>query len=275
MITLRPRDAIIGELGSYPNCWQLPAWFVLYEQFARRLDEWMPNGYGCEVLNNTTSVHNYDLTPLTSRSDARLNLAKLFAHVGNEYQAADFLRHCGIKAWKDLDTPITLKGWQPKRFAAKGWFDVAGRVLKESPNEYHLDAIHIFAAELTFCRHFHRWHFRLGYSYPHDSSSWRVGIEQRSGEGREHFAKRVDEWMEEILVPEGFWGPQNRNRREWEWGQIRDAVEVLFSNHTRAHAGALLAEALLAMKDKGGRSQQIYLDKARLRILRRWAKAGR
>ena len=276
MITIRPADAIIEEIHGFQSRYIDSAeWFVVYEHFARQLIARDTGEYA--PLNNTSSINNRTLDPLSSRDAARKHLVALFREVGDAWRGGEFLRSCGINTWADLDKPIQVRGWKPQLFANQRWFHVMGRRFKSpGPNSCHRTARFVYYGSLGFSVHERRWQYQLeyGYPYPDDSARWHTGLRQNLKESREHFAGRVNEWLAAKLIAEASHEADARERRVRDWLSACRACETLFDVDEYKAEGKV-ADAAVALDGINARGdRRIPLTKSRLRTLLQWAKGA-
>lgn len=176
MISIKPSEMMRLESSSY--AWQSPESWLLYDHFAKRCVDWMDTRRGrcCyEVLIDTSGVGFWYLEKMTRKLAAQRVLAKLFAEVGRDSLRGEFLRFCKIKRWSDLDRPIEFRCRLPHDFGRHPWFDVRGRRLRDSPNQYHPEAVWVHHGQAKFSVHYRRWYYSLNYSYEWEASGSSCG----------------------------------------------------------------------------------------------------
>ena len=259
MIIYRPNTAIARRLKLHTGPTECE-WAVVFEDWARKLGKWE------RQLGSNRQPMLFGHTALWDIQAASNDLAELFIHAGNNSPNGAFLRDHGIKTWDDLDRVHTAPGWKPQRFACHSWFGgyLIGRELKQPPDEQHPGATTIVNAGLRFGEG--KWWHHINYSYPHDSSSWVVGLEQKRREGREQFAARVDAWLADMLVDEDHYAMNARVYQYRVLERIKPAVDTLFSGRFGEGDCDRLADAIAAP------DRRIKLTAQRTQTLLRWAR---
>lgn len=283
MITIVPHDAVIECAGGFGVS---PAregdWWAIYQWFCDRLTQWKHRDGNYDILNgrSKSGCTSSEFDPLCDRDAPIRRLGYLFSWVGTNWiereefhgrpgRESRFLSWMKLRKWPDLAKPISIHGRRPKVFPQPEWFEMRGRTLIKSPNEYHPKATIVFGFHLKPVERKGgvRWLGRIEYGYPHGSSSWYIRIPQLRREPLDAFAARIQKTIDGLLVPE----PWSHSRKCYEhaWERHHNALDVLFCDDTHSKGGAihLLADRLAKSDDR------IWLNDERFTALRSWIAA--
>jgi len=269
MFCIRPSDAILEAMYGASSRYYMPGeWWLAYEWFCRKVLEREDRAY--EMLNATSSINNFNFWPMGSQRDAVERLAYLFKRVGRQ----SFLSELGYRTWADLNKPISFNLRKPKWFPRSEWFKLHGKRLTEIHNKCHPKAVSIHGFTLRFDKGRERWVALLQYGYPNDASSWTIEFGQDYRETLDHFAGRIDRWLDRGLVSERDDGV--RLYREQVRRRAYQAVDDLFwGNHFYDEDKGKLADELAKRRGRGVLiDARFILNQSRLATLKRWAREG-
>ena len=273
MIKIKPSDIILAaEGGSASRPYDSVEWWMAYEWFCRQLMKFQPNDTKYEILNATSSINNSNFNICCSIDTPVKRLSYMLKRGWPQGQE-EFLATLGIENWSDLDKTIRIQGLKPKIFPENSWFEMQGRSFKKpGPNNCHQDATTVHCFGLQFSSYQKLWYAKIEYGYPHDSSSWHVGLKQKKKEKLDVFAERIDMWLNSVLWPDI--DPQLRIQQERTW-QIRySAAQELFYANDIYDFEDVLADILSCRDDVGIASTLININKRRFATLRKWALAN-
>ncbi len=273
MLIFKPSDAMLLSMGGFASKHYCAGdWFMAYEWFCRKLIEF---GGPFELMNETSSINNSEFNEIRSVNSARERIVYLLKHGWFQSEANKFIAFLGINTWEDLSKPITLKGRRPQAFPNPSWFKMRGRVFSYSPNDCHPEATWVQGFNIQFDDYHKRWFARIEYGYPHDGSSWTVGILQNYREHLNSFRKRVDVWIEEQLKPEGLNEPGQRFEQERTWERVNSAMKDIFWHGYLSPSildhGKQMADLLVSVDGTSLTEGRMTITKARLATLKRWA----
>lgn len=273
MLKLLPSDAFLEVLGGFTSrIYSAGDWFMAYEWICRKLIEWKPEGPPYELLNATSSINNNGFNNIWRVDSPCERIAYLLKHGWFLNETNPFLVYLNINTWDDLAKTIFIKGRRPKEFPNQKWFDMRGRILSYSPNSCHPKAIWVEGFSLQFSGYRKRWRASIHYSYPHDSSSWKIYIEQKYGEFLDTFAGRIQNWIDKVLKPD--LSPGVRREEEITWNRVYQAMRNLFwDNYSICDAEDQMANELVKIKGSTLTEGRIILNKQRFTTLKRWAKS--
>jgi len=235
------------------------AWLSIYQDMADLLDVWMRvTGKGERGFLVDTSARNiHHFQTITCPQDAKTCVQKLLSHVGKDSPRGEFLARIGLTSEADLLNSILIKDGR----CNLPTFDVRGRRLKVSPNQFHPDAVVITHAELTLSNNAEEWVYSLYYSDKHwEKTSWSISIDQNTVTSMPAFCDGVRQWLDEILVPAGRDDQWRKSRLE-EWDRVREAVSRLFSFNYRNREAQIetLMNAFMPENDSIGKKRSIVV----------------
>lgn len=244
---------------------------MAYEWICRKLIEWKPESPPYELLNATSSINNHGFNNIWKMETPCERIAYLFKHGWFYLETDPFLAYLDINNWGDLAKPIFIKGRRPKEFPNKKWFEMSGRILNYSPNSCHPKATSVQDFTLQFSSYRKRWRASIHYSYPHDSSSWEINLEQNYKESLDTFAGRIQNWIDKVLKPD--LSPGVRQEKEITWSRVYSAMRDLFwDDYTICDAEDQMANILVKIEGSTLTEGRIILNKQRLATLKKWAK---
>jgi hypothetical protein len=209
---------------------------------------------------------------ITSPESAKDRVCKLIACVGQDGPAGELLASIGLSCDDDLDHGILI----PDNRCCLPTFDVRGRILAESPNKFHPEAVVVTHAEMHFSANHEAWEYQLYYSDKHyERMSWHVTIAQ-NGESFAQFCDNVRLWMDDILVPAGR-DDRFRAHRLRQWDKVKDALEELFYFPIdRAERLERMADAFMGVEGMVMTQHRVYVTSSVEDTLLRWvAKASK
>jgi hypothetical protein len=199
------------------------AWLAIYQHFAVKMRDWLKSASARQNGWCASKEIRAFRGAITSVESAKELVCNLIASVGQDGAAGEFLASIGLSCEDDLDHCILITDNR----CDLPTFDVRGRILAESPNEFHPEAVVVTHAEMYFGANHEAWEYQLYYSDKHyDRTSWHVTIAQ-NGESLAQFCDNVRLWMDDILVPVGR-DDRFRAHRLKQWDKVRDALEELF-----------------------------------------------
>lgn len=271
-----PWDAVRRAGGCYGKHYDKGEWIVAYQWFCQKLKLWSEMQGKLrtpwEWLNKTSGIHNTGPHPIVRDVYRTIpeRLADLFLHVGDRDKRGEFLEWLGLAQITDLQKPITIVKLVPGEFPHQAWFEMAGRIFKVSPNQYHPKATFVTHCQIGFSPWIQKWSVSLIYSYPHESSSWGEGVTQEDGETLDELAARFDAMCEELLTPDDHF----RQSRERAWSDVYSAFRDLFwCNISPSLTGSAekIADSLCEMRTGGSLSDhRILLTPERLATIKSW-----
>lgn len=268
---IRPIDILLTQTRR-DLCDPL-AWY-LYMDFVAKCNDWnkqINDGRGhFQVMNDTSSINNHEPWPISSDEGAYQRLAKLFSGAGNTWADGEFLRFCGIYDAEDLLCNYRYTVRKPTGFATRKWFDVYHRRMLKSHNSCHPDAVWACGAYIQLNRTGDLWKYAISYSYEWDSSSWEVALYQRRRESLCGFAKRVDQFIDEILGTEDFHQEGSRHALIRDREEIQKSISRLFyTNHDASFEESYTNKAL-SVAGFSLTQHRICLTKSQKRTLFKW-----
>ncbi len=204
-------------------------------------------------------------------------MALFFSCVGSETKAAWFLdRLFNLRHWEDLRKPIVITEPTTSEFPKESWFNVHGRVLRRpGPNSQHPEALWIDEASLGF--EGSHWYYKIRYGYV-DDSGWILSLHQKNFWSLQDFAKRIDSWLETILVDESTTARQRRLFRNHQEREALQALKTLFgvsfkAGSTREDRHTILTDLSKMLSGVGGEFPgKILLDEERATTLSKWVR---
>lgn len=288
MITVIPADAMIEALHAFgisPS--REGDWWIVYHWFCEQFSAWKHRGDNYAILcgDGKCGCIQNEYDAIRDRQEPIRRLAYLFARlmpgwIDRESRgkprfdiAARFLTRCGIRTWQGLVKPMRFHGWHPKVFPKSKWFEMQGRTFKTSPNSCHPKATSVFGFTFELCERkgWLQWVGRIEYGYPHDGSSWYVGIPQIRDETLDKFAVRIDETIDGLLVPESW--SCGREQYERDWNRTRRAIDDVFNVSDCRLDYDGLTNLFMDVKGSSLQSHRVRLDNRRAALLRRWLRA--
>jgi hypothetical protein len=188
--------------------------------------------------------------------------------VGDDSERGEFLASIGLCTAADLDKPIRL----PDDRCTLPTFDVRGRVLEKSPNQFHPDAVVITHAALQLDNDAEFWTYRMFYSDKHwERTSWTVSIGQNCEKTLSEFCDNVRIWMDDVLIEPGS-DDKWRSHRLKQWDRVHDALgEVFYFEAGDGELQEKLTDALMAVDGGALTQHRIRLKGSVARTMFRWA----
>lgn len=222
-------DGQVRYVPASPSDWfpHDTIWFAIYQHFAKHLVQWMYRTKKGErgFLVNTTGRNVHHFHGMTKPEEACRCVEQLLQDVGDDSERGEFLASIGLCTAADLDKPILL----PDERCTLPTFDVRGRVLKKSPNEFHPEAVVVTHAELYLNRDADEWAYLLYYSDKHwERTSWNVEICQNDVVGLPAFCDAVRQHLDEVLIEAGP-DDQWRSHRLKQWDKVYESLGEVFS----------------------------------------------
>ena len=103
-----------------------------------------------------------------------------------------------------------------------------------------------------------------------------VTLEQNYREHLDTFAKRIEVWLGEQLVPESRNEAMSRQERLETWNRVYSAMKDLFwDGYTICDAENQMADELVKIRGASLVEGRMKLDKQRFATLKRWAKSSK
>lgn len=249
------------------------AWLGIYQWFASKFRDWKKEHPEADhdYLVDTSGRGGSEFQSVSEREKLHKCVYLLLKHVGQHSGRGQFLASIGLESHADLQKPIRIVDdrcdWPT--------FDVRGRRLNFSPNQYHPDAVILTHSVLQLSSYSMRWGYRIYYNDNHyESTSWCICLHQKQGQRLEDFFAYVAKWKEENLVP----ADRNddwRLRRLQQWDKTRRSLNEICYFDSGSGNDVELTDMLTGIDGTSMTANRIKMTPRRVATLKRWIESSK